>query len=211
MSLTCKMSPFADQARHWASWHGHRYRRIAAASSGGSDSKDSQRTRQHSPAAELGRQGTLSGTTSTGSRAPQTQTAEQGRFELDRLAEESMHTHLLFGSYLLDQNPITGRPGEFHLSVTERAAAAARAAAAQASLAAKKNVDAGIGGIGRTGLANDTKHGGSAGDGTRGASTKKDGARTPKTPKTPKSPKSPKSPTSGRLKKRRSSNVAAAA
>ncbi|KKA27049.1 hypothetical protein TD95_002472 [Thielaviopsis punctulata] len=48
---------------------------------------------------------------------------------LQRLAEESMMLHMRYGNNYIDENPITGEPGKFHLSSTGRAVAAAAAAA----------------------------------------------------------------------------------
>lgn len=39
---------------------------------------------------------------------------------MDRVAEESFMIHLRYGGDYIDENPITGRPGEFHLSSTGR-------------------------------------------------------------------------------------------
>lgn len=39
---------------------------------------------------------------------------------LERAAEESFMIHMRHGGEYLDENPITGRPGEFHLSSTGR-------------------------------------------------------------------------------------------
>lgn len=39
---------------------------------------------------------------------------------MDRVAEESLMVHMKFGGDYIDENPITGRPGEFHLSTTGR-------------------------------------------------------------------------------------------
>lgn len=42
------------------------------------------------------------------------------QLSLDRLAEESFMIHMRYGGEYVDENPITGRPGEFHLSSTGR-------------------------------------------------------------------------------------------
>lgn len=39
---------------------------------------------------------------------------------LERLTEESFMIHMKYGGEYIDENPITGRPGEFHLSSTGR-------------------------------------------------------------------------------------------
>ncbi|PHH77105.1 hypothetical protein CDD80_929 [Ophiocordyceps camponoti-rufipedis] len=41
---------------------------------------------------------------------------------LERTAEESLFAHMRHGGEYIDENPITGRPGEFHLSSTGRKA-----------------------------------------------------------------------------------------
>ncbi|PHH52718.1 Mediator of RNA polymerase II transcription subunit 6 [Ceratocystis fimbriata CBS 114723] len=52
---------------------------------------------------------------------------------LQRLAEESMKVHVRYGGDYIDENPITGEPGKFHLSSTGRSAAAAAAASSTAN------------------------------------------------------------------------------
>lgn len=39
---------------------------------------------------------------------------------LQRLADESYGIHMKYGGEYIDENPITGRPGDFHLSSTGR-------------------------------------------------------------------------------------------
>lgn len=41
---------------------------------------------------------------------------------LQRLAEDSFMIHMKYGGEYIDENPITGRPGEFHLSSSGRKA-----------------------------------------------------------------------------------------
>lgn len=41
---------------------------------------------------------------------------------LERVAEEAFMIHMRYGGEYIDKNPITGRPGEFHLSSTGRKA-----------------------------------------------------------------------------------------
>ncbi|KAL6402263.1 Mediator of RNA polymerase II transcription subunit 6 [Ilyonectria robusta] len=54
----------------------------------------------------------------TGKTAPAAQKNDE--LSLERLAEESLMTHMKYGGEYVDENPITGRPGEFHLSSTGR-------------------------------------------------------------------------------------------
>lgn len=52
--------------------------------------------------------------------APVTQKNDE--MSLERTAEEAFRIHMRFGGEYIDENPITGRPGEFHLSSTGRKA-----------------------------------------------------------------------------------------
>ena len=79
------------------------------------------------------------------------------KIEFQRLAEESFAIHMKYGGDYLDENPITGRPGEFHLSSTGR----------KEKLTAVQ--------LGQGPLAVDTKP----------VEPKKDGGKNDKTPKTP--------------------------
>lgn len=54
-------------------------------------------------------------TTDTTSSKPINRTALDAR-----LAEESLALHMRYGSEFMDENPITGQPGSFHLSSTGR-------------------------------------------------------------------------------------------
>ncbi|KAJ4255498.1 Mediator of RNA polymerase II transcription subunit 6 [Fusarium torreyae] len=51
---------------------------------------------------------------------PTTATQKDDEKSLERLAEESFMIHMRYGGEYIDENPITGRPGEFHLSSTGR-------------------------------------------------------------------------------------------
>ncbi|KAF5023146.1 hypothetical protein F66182_4802 [Fusarium sp. NRRL 66182] len=51
---------------------------------------------------------------------PTTATQKDDEKSLQRLAEESFMIHMRYGGEYIDENPITGRPGEFHLSSTGR-------------------------------------------------------------------------------------------
>jgi mediator of RNA polymerase II transcription subunit 6 len=46
--------------------------------------------------------------------------ANNSTFLDSRLLEQSLYTHLNYGDEYMDENPITGQPGEFHLSSTGR-------------------------------------------------------------------------------------------
>lgn len=51
---------------------------------------------------------------------PATNTQKSDELSLARLAEETFMIHMKYGGEYIDENPITGRPGEFHLSSTGR-------------------------------------------------------------------------------------------
>ncbi|RCI17397.1 hypothetical protein L249_2090 [Ophiocordyceps polyrhachis-furcata BCC 54312] len=57
-------------------------------------------------------------TTTTTATAPQ----KANELSLERASEEAFLTHMRHGGEYIDENPITGRPGEFHLSSTGRKA-----------------------------------------------------------------------------------------
>ncbi|KAF5236661.1 hypothetical protein FAUST_6457 [Fusarium austroamericanum] len=52
--------------------------------------------------------------------APTPVTQKDEEKELEKLAEESFMIHMKYGGEYIDENPITGRPGEFHLTTTGR-------------------------------------------------------------------------------------------
>ncbi|CAM1508198.1 Fc.00g050460.m01.CDS01 [Cosmosporella sp. VM-42] len=52
--------------------------------------------------------------------APAAPTQNNDEKALERLAEESFMIQMKYGGEYIDENPITGRPGEFHLSSTGR-------------------------------------------------------------------------------------------
>lgn len=47
-------------------------------------------------------------------------TSKNEELSLERAAEEAFMIHMRHGGEFIDENPITGRPGEFHLSSTGR-------------------------------------------------------------------------------------------
>ncbi|KAI8714523.1 Mediator of RNA polymerase II transcription subunit 6 [Fusarium sp. LHS14.1] len=54
------------------------------------------------------------------SALPATASQKDDEASLERLVEESLMVHMKYGGEYIDENPITGRPGEFHLSSTGR-------------------------------------------------------------------------------------------
>lgn len=59
---------------------------------------------------------------SKASALPATASQKDDEASLERLVEESLMVHMKYGGEYIDENPITGRPGEFHLSSTGRKA-----------------------------------------------------------------------------------------
>lgn len=47
-------------------------------------------------------------------------TSKTEEMSMERVAEESFMAHMKYGGDYIDENPITGRPGEFHLATTGR-------------------------------------------------------------------------------------------
>ncbi|KAG5973588.1 hypothetical protein E4U55_000392 [Claviceps digitariae] len=97
----------------------------------------------------------------------QTQTQKNDESHLERAAEEAFLMHMRYGGEYIDENPITGRPGEFHLSSTGRKAV---------PLLPKKTPETGIGAM--NGPAVNAK-----------AETGKKEAKGPKTPKSATTPR----------------------
>lgn len=91
-----------------------------------------------------------------------------------RVVEQSFRLHMQFGGEYMDENPITGKPGDFHLSSTGRKPEVGRLRIPPASNtnAAAANRSFG-GGAGADASSNKTKD------------EKGTGTGTPKTPKTP--------------------------
>lgn len=65
---------------------------------------------------------------------PDSKTADGISQPSSRLLEEALAIHNQFGDQYMDENPITGKPGDFHLSSTGRKAAVNLSAAAAANL-----------------------------------------------------------------------------
>lgn len=107
-SAISKALPVAQNARKWRPSLGHVYqlpsnqptRPKLQESKEGTPMPDSQRGASAAPTA-----------------APASKTEEMS---MERVAEESFMVHMKYGGDYIDENPITGRPGEFHLSTTGR-------------------------------------------------------------------------------------------
>ncbi|SPN97124.1 related to RNA polymerase II transcriptional regulation mediator MED6 [Cephalotrichum gorgonifer] len=104
--------------------------------------------------------------------------------ELQRLAEESFFRHLKHGSDYIDEKPITGQPGNFHIASSgrkEKASFTSNASSTTKPLALPKT-EGGIGGLGLTA----TQPGGAASG--KNGKDKKEG-KTEKSPRPGNAPK----------------------
>jgi len=110
-----KVNPEADEVRSWTASTGYVYKMPT--------------NPDKAPRAALSKESTpVPDALSKPSGEPQK--APDLELELERLAEESFAIHLKYGGDFIDENPITGRPGEFHLTSTGRKD---KAAASQAT------------------------------------------------------------------------------
>ncbi|EMR70305.1 putative mediator of rna polymerase ii transcription subunit 6 protein [Eutypa lata UCREL1] len=159
--------PAADAARTWSPSMGHSYnltlpptanpRGRALESRGATPLPDSQQ-----------QQASNGNKTQDSKKTTTTTTPLDGR-----LVERSFAIHMQFGGEYMDENPITGKPGEFHLSSTGRKPEVGRLRIPPAGAASSSSARSFGGGAGADAKVKDEKNGGGGGTGT------------PKTPKTP--------------------------
>ncbi|KAL7953742.1 MED6 mediator subfamily complex component domain-containing protein [Trichoderma compactum] len=103
-SAIAKALPAAEAARKWRPSTGHVYQLPASQSS---TKPKPQETKEEKPVLdEAGK--------------PLSAVAKHDAPFMDRVAEESFMIHLRYGGEYIDEIPITGKPGEFHLSSTGR-------------------------------------------------------------------------------------------
>ncbi|EHK20054.1 uncharacterized protein TRIVIDRAFT_68630 [Trichoderma virens Gv29-8] len=103
-SAIAKALPAAEAARKWRPSTGHVYQLPASQPS---TQPKPQEPKEENPALD-----------DTGK--PVSAVAKHEAPFIDRVAEESFMIHLRYGGEYIDENPITGKPGEFHLSSTGR-------------------------------------------------------------------------------------------
>ncbi|KAI1104291.1 MED6-domain-containing protein [Jackrogersella minutella] len=96
----------ADNARTWSPSVGHSYKSAPSATNAKAQVLESKAA---TPMPE-----TQETKTSVGSKKPVQSAVDS------RLAEHSFMIHMQYGGEYMDENPITGKPGEFHLSSTGR-------------------------------------------------------------------------------------------
>ncbi|KAG6010783.1 hypothetical protein E4U21_004171 [Claviceps maximensis] len=110
-SAIAKALPAAESIRKWRPSTGHVYHLP---------------TNQTRPSkAQESKEGTPLPSTDQGANTntnKQAQPQKNDESHLERSAEEAFLTHMRYGGEYIDENPITGRPGEFHLSSTGRKA-----------------------------------------------------------------------------------------
>jgi mediator of RNA polymerase II transcription subunit 6 len=107
-SAIAKALPAAEAARKWRPSTGHVYHLPASHSS--TTPPKSQEPKEPKEEKPLLEEPSKSASATAKHDAP----------SLDRVAEESLLIHLKYGGEYIDEIPITGKPGEFHLSSTGR-------------------------------------------------------------------------------------------
>ncbi|KAJ4148087.1 hypothetical protein LMH87_002574 [Akanthomyces muscarius] len=121
-SAIAKALPAAEAARQWRPSGGHSYKPPPAPTSGPAGALQAARNRMHEPKEGTPAPGAPT-TANKGAAAAAPPNVQE--LSLERSAEESFWVHMRHGGEYLDENPITGRPGEFHLSSTGRKPAVA--------------------------------------------------------------------------------------
>lgn len=118
-SAISKALPAAESARKWSPSTGHVYQLPTTPRPG------TRRPR-----------GAESKTASPLPDGPALAARKNDEWSLERATEEAFMIHMRYGGEYIDENPITGRPGDFHLSSTGRKAVPPPQATEQAGLGA---------------------------------------------------------------------------
>lgn len=105
-SAISKALPAAEAARKWRPSLGHVYHVPTTTSQPATRIKD-QTSKEATPMPDT-------------CNKPASTSIKSDAISLERAAEEAFMVHMRHGGEYLDENPITGRPGEFHLSSTGR-------------------------------------------------------------------------------------------
>ncbi|KAI0470883.1 MED6 mediator sub complex component-domain-containing protein [Xylariaceae sp. FL0804] len=202
-SSLSKCFPAADEARTWSPSLGHVYKPASDAKGTARRPRGLLESKDATPApGAAGGGGGGGGQADKGLSTPEPRggsgSGKAGTTEesaLQRLAEQSFVVHMQHGGDYMDENPITGRPGEFHLSSTGRRdkLQIPGLTALDTSLKGPPTPEPGSGGAG-----------GAGGGSGSGSGNKKDGKAGEKTPKTPTG-----SSKSKRRKKSAATNAAA--
>ncbi|ATY61319.1 MED6 mediator sub complex component [Cordyceps militaris] len=123
-SAIAKALPAAESARTWRPSGGHRYKPPRVQTTGPARALQAARARMQESKVGTPASGVVPSGRSTAAASSNIE-----ELSLERSAEEAFWVHLRHGGEYLDENPITGRPGEFHLSSTGRKPAMAPRAA----------------------------------------------------------------------------------
>ncbi|KAH0497784.1 hypothetical protein TgHK011_005069 [Trichoderma gracile] len=105
--------PAAEAARKWRPSTGHVYHLPSSQSSSSQHHPKPQGSKEQTPAVDDPNNKPASSTATAA-------TTKHDAPSLDRVAEEAFMMHLRHGGEYIDEIPITGKPGEFHLSSTGR-------------------------------------------------------------------------------------------
>lgn len=106
-----KTYPAADSARTWSPSLGHKYRQPPSINQ---MSRKALESRGATPLPEAQTQMTKGATSADAKRSAMTAAVDA------RLIESTIGIHMQFGNEYMDDNPIAGAPGNFHLSSTGR-------------------------------------------------------------------------------------------
>ncbi|KAL6876175.1 MED6 domain-containing protein [Trichoderma longibrachiatum] len=106
--------PAAEAARKWRPSTGHVYH-LPSTQSSSSQHPKPQGSKEQTPAVDDPNNNKLAPSSTAAAT-----TAKHDAPSLDRVAEEAFMMHLRHGGEYIDEIPITGKPGEFHLSSTGR-------------------------------------------------------------------------------------------
>ncbi|TFA98826.1 hypothetical protein CCMA1212_009406 [Trichoderma ghanense] len=107
--------PAAEAARKWRPSTGHVYHLPSTQSSSSQHPNKPQESKEQTPAVDDPNTKPASSTAAAAAT-----TTKHDAPSLDRVAEEAFMMHLRHGGEYIDEIPITGKPGEFHLSSTGR-------------------------------------------------------------------------------------------
>ncbi|KAI1262583.1 MED6-domain-containing protein [Xylariaceae sp. FL1019] len=111
-SSLAKCFPSADEARIWHPSRGHTYRLPPAT--------NNPRPRATTGSKDATPMPDAPGTAPKNDNSLELKKAESQSAVDARLAEQSLLVHMQYGGDYMDENPITGQPGSFHLSSTGR-------------------------------------------------------------------------------------------
>lgn len=119
-----KAFPAADEARTWSPAQGHAYKALPSAPGASANPRERPGATSKEATPMPPDNGSTAGQQQAGGKASSTEPKKSSQATtaaLDaRVAEHSFAIHMQYGGEYMDENPITGKPGEFHLSSTGR-------------------------------------------------------------------------------------------